>query len=341
MATRLLGPVSIELDIDAEGYRTYNVDYKVEASSVSVGPKEVALTAGLPAYGSPWIYGAESDFYVWCRSDTKVRAFDQQDDEPHRFWLVSKTFSNKISDSSSSGDSKRCNENEIEDPLLEPYEISGDFITTKEEATLDRFGRAIMNSAFERLRGNIVEFDKSMPQIKIKQNVPLLQLGLLSEMADTLNDVELWGLPARTIKFKPGSWERKFYGQCYVYYTRTLVFDINIRLDPDTLIPESGWDREALDEGTKVLRGDWDRDPDSVTFSDWVPAVDVRADNPNHFIRFKDWNGENARVILNGAGVPIDTGIGTSTISPTVAGKITIQKYRSANLLLLGIPTTF
>jgi hypothetical protein len=59
----------------------------------------------------------------------------------------------------------------------------------------------------------------------------------------------------------------------------------------------SGFDHEIMDEGTKVLMGSWD----SILRTRWVPLQMVRGqatnpNNPSHFTRFKDRNGENARI---------------------------------------------
>lgn len=61
-------------------------------------------------------------------------------------------------------------------------------------------------------------------------------------------------------------------------------------------------------------------------------------DDPSHFKRYKDKNGENARVLLDGEGQPAElnaTGTGASS-----AGSIYVRKYTESNFTLLGIPTT-
>jgi hypothetical protein len=54
--------------------------------------------------------------------------------------------------------------------------------------------------------------------------------------------------------------------------------------------------------------------------------------NPQHFIRYKDRNGENARVLLDGAGIPIEDGA-----TPVYRD---VEYYPESNFLLLGIPLT-
>jgi hypothetical protein len=52
--------------------------------------------------------------------------------------------------------------------------------------------------------------------------------------------------------------------------------------------------------------------------------------NKQHFIRFKDFNGENARTQLNGSGAP----------SVTTVFKNKVEYYPESNFLLLGIPVS-
>lgn len=62
--------------------------------------------------------------------------------------------------------------------------------------------------------------------------------------------------------------------------------------------------------------------------------------NPADFRRYKDRHGENARVLLNGFGVPVSLeATGTATATP---GYVFLRKYKESNFALLsGLPTTF
>jgi hypothetical protein len=126
-------------------------------------------------------------------------------------------------------------------------------------------------------------------------------------MANTVNDAILWGLPPRCILLSQVSWERKFYGICFYYYTLHLTFDINY----------DGFDRDLVDEGTKVLNGQWD----PVT-GNWV-LIPINGQppnyqNPQHYRRWKDRVGENMKGLLNGAGLPAGVSIGVGTGSANV-----------------------
>jgi hypothetical protein len=161
-------------------------------------------------------------------------------------------------------------------------------------------------------------------------------------MVDTLNDATLWGLAARKIKLSNVSWERLLYGTCDYYYKRVFDFDIDF----------STFDRDVLDEGTKVLSGQWDRDTGEwvlLEIEGYGGTPNPDAQRPDHFIRYKDRNDENARVILDGNGLPADsvvlraeeTGTGTTETESGAAARIQVKKYEESNFLLLGIPTEF
>lgn len=127
---------------------------------------------------------------------------------------------------------------------------------------------------------------------------------------------------------------------CSCVYKLTYEFDVNT----DT------FDRDVLDEGTKVLFGEWDR---AKGFWQTKP-IGVKADgtfilpdpsNPSHFMRYADPNGNVTRIILNGHGVPWNpdhytTGTATASLgtSDDNKGYIHVEKYPSRDLTLLGIP---
>jgi hypothetical protein len=321
---------------NSEGHREFKVKHLIKAD-FGDGPYNVMQTPGLPAPGSTWAFGDDADIWATCKQDMDVSILQEKEGDLNRWWAVEQVFSTKA-------DEKSCKDQQIENPLLEPQKVSGSFVKDREEATHDRFGNRIVNTAFEPVRGPQNEWDKSNLQVVIEQNVAVLGLPLLSAMRDTLNVATLWGLPPRTIKLSNISWERKFYGLCFVYYTRKFEFDINIKINPDTSALESGWDRDLLDEGTKVLRGDWETNPNSADYPFYVAADDLEpvadpASNPANFKRFQDFHGNTARVIFskNFPGYPYDP-----VLDPTDAPRnIHVEKYGESNFLLLGIPTTF
>ena len=330
---------------DDEGHREYRVTHLIETTvpynsntNIGDGPEAISGASGLPAFGEYWNYGSDEDLWAFCHPQRSVRAFNQKEGESVAFWLVESLFSTKPL--------SRCMTSAWGDPLLEPQKISGSFQKYTIEAFKDRNDKPITSSSHEMLRGPQVEFDANRPSVRIEQNVSTLQLDLVSSMVDKLNDDTLWGLGSRRIKLSNFSWEEKWYGTCTYYYTR--VFDFDVRNNENDL-----FDRDLLDEGTKVLNGHWAAANECSGGSNlWVLDNVCEAapdkDNPQHFNRYKDLHDENTRVILDGKGMPADsvvqgmgtgTVVGTGTDSTDPPGQIRVEYYREADFTLLGIPT--
>ena len=293
MATSLLGLIDWNLTRDKEGHRTYKSVYKIQTTDTSDGPGTIFGTAGLPVIGASWALGNDSDTWARCWPNAVVKPMITV--EKGRFWTAEFTHSTKPLE--------RCQDNTIEDPVLEPAKISGTFVKFITEATTDRNGDPLTNSAFEQLRGPSVEVDDNRPTVRISMNITSLPLTSFATLVDTVNDSTMWGLSARKVKLSNVSWERKLYGTCSYYYTVVYDFDINFNT----------FDRTILDEGTKYL------------------APGGTSTNPDHYIVYKDKRGENSRVILDGSGGKWD-----GTGSPGTIGPIEI--YDQGNLLSLGVP---
>lgn len=288
------GPRRITCTRDAEGHREYKVTYRVKVQT-DEGPAEVLRTPGLHVNGSPYIVGADIDLYAWCRPNANV-SMVVEDGNPDGYYDIEQTFGTKPPEFTR----QRCNDVEVQSPILEPPKVSGNFNKLTVEASFDRFGNPLNNSAHEPFRGPQVEFDSSRPTVRIEQNVPDLQLALMTQFVNRVNDGILWGCLPRCVKLSSVSWERLFYGFCYVYYKRTLEFDINFET----------WDRFLLDEGSKVLNGRWDESTGEYVLVD-IGGATPSAANPNHFMQAVDRAGNPMRLVLNGAGLPAESVVGT------------------------------
>lgn len=331
MAGTIRGPFRVSLSRDSDGHREYSVTTLVERDSATDGPGQALLTPGLPVPGSFWVFGSDADLWATCTQEAKVEHHQSKNDR-NKFWAVEQKFKTRPT--------KRCCENQFENPLLEPPKVRGSFVRRTKEAAQDRFGNPVVNSAWEQMRGTQVEFNDSSPQIIVEQNVAALDYPLLTSFRNCVNDDVLWGFPPRCVLLSDISWEQAWWGTCYYYYKRTLTFDVLFETH----------DRYIPDEGTMCLRGKWDRSTTSPTYKQWVLDPDIRDDvaahlNPANFIRFVDWNGNPAKVMLNGAGRPYDpgtfsgnTGTGSGTGPDTVPGFRYLQYYAEVNMLLLGLP---
>ena len=225
---------------DQDGFREFTVSHRVKTTDLLDGPYTVMFASGLPAIGSVWNFGNDLDVWAFCYPDMDVKRHPTiAEGEKGYWWQVDQKFSTKPL--------SRCQDTQVEDPLLEPQKVSGNFGKFTIEAVYDRFGNLLKSSSHEQLRGRQVEFDNNKPSVTIEQNVASLGLSTFAQMIDTVNDAPMWGLPARCVKLSNAPWSRKVYGQCHYYYTRTFEFDIDYNT----------FDRSSLDEGTKALHGHW------------------------------------------------------------------------------------
>ena len=329
MATAIhgAGPTDWSMTRTDDGQREYKVTIQVR-SGILDGPFNVLNTSGLPLPGSTWDYGDDEDPWAYCKAGVQITP--RLKGESNKLWDLTFSYSTRPD--------KRCQETAIEDPLMEPQKVSGAFTKTKEEAARDKDNNPIVTSSHEMIRGPQVEFDKGRPTVKIEQNVADLELDVICSLMDKLNDAPLWGLSARCVKFSNCTWERKYYGSCSVYYTRTLEFETN----------DQTFDRQVLDEGNKVLKGHWHPTNgkyiiDIASFDEDDIAIYADKDLPQDFIRFTDRQNNPARVILDGNGRPADVDTETLGGTPTAAqppAYITVQAYGEDDLTLLGIPSS-
>lgn len=291
MTFQIRGPQEWSMTRDSEGHRQYKLVTFVESNDYNDGPTTALLTPGLPLPGAPWFIGNDIDIWAWCRWDANVTP--AVTNEPNRHFRIEQMFGTKPLPK----DQQRPDSigTPIENPLLESPKVSGSYIKVSEETSIDRFGQFLFNSAWELFRGPQVEFDVTRSTIKVEQNFATMNFPLNEAMMNCVNDAPLWGYPARVIKLSGISWDRKFHGYNFVYYTRTLEFEIN----------RNGWDRVLLDEATKVLNGKWTTDGlwQLVNINGSAP----NSANPTHFKRAKDRDGNYCTMVLNGRGLPAST----------------------------------
>lgn len=338
MTTRIINPVggqgfdSWSLERDQRGHRSYKLRFLVGSNDPYDGPNRVLATPGFPLPGSFWVIGNDVDVYAWCRWNASVKK-RAEDDVGGSFplpdysiiWECELTFS-------TAPDESWCRTVQAEDPILEPVKINGGTVKYQEEATFDLLGNQLVTSSFEQMRGPQVEFDKHRGTVHIEYNHPYpLNYNFFAGFVDNVNSSTLWGNPPRTVKLSKFDFDKKFWGPCTPYATLKFDFDVNTNVDPATGLI-LGHDRLALDEGTKVLNGHWD-EVTGLWVLDNIDGLPPDPSNPDHFIRFQDRNGNNARVVLNGAGLPSDP-----TNGPP--GFRLIQKYPGNDFLLLGVPAT-
>ncbi len=309
-------PTKWGLTRDREGHREYSVTFRVEGDRDLHGPYSILTeTAGLYEPGSVWSELTTTDEWAYCTQEATVSLLGKQGE--NTLWEVGQVFTTKGQED--------CPEDGIDDIILRKPRIRVETINYTKEAMFNADGTQIINSAFEGLRGPNVEFDDHKMRVYIEFYTADLDLDTFRGLMNFVNDDTLWGFPARHVKFSYFEATLLYRANCETFWHKKLVFDIG-----ET---DNGHDRVVLDEGTRVLRGKWDKDPASATYGTYVAADGVLATEPRDFIRYKDWNGENTRVILDGAGLPWDPD------APTEDTSIVVAYYPEGDLLLLGIPT--
>lgn len=294
MSGTVLGHLDWSVKQDKDGHRDYSIIWLVQTSDPDDGPYTVGTTPLLPAIGSAWIFGNDNDPWAFCWPEVTVQPVYTK--EPCTLWTVENMFTTRPL--------RRCQDDAIENPLLEPPRLSGTYGKVSKESHIDKDGKLIKSSSHEIFRGKSVEFDECLPTVSIEMTFSSNQISTFNGLINRVNDATLWGLSTRKIKLSNATWKRHLYGICTFYYTVAYEFEIN----PET------FDRLIPDEGSKILKEGGDED------------------KPEDFIVYKDRNGENTRVLLDGHGAPL--------ASAAAPHNISFKKLKEGNLLLLGIPAS-
>lgn len=312
MSAFSLGPIHWSMKMGKDFHRDYSVRFRVKTTDVNDGPLTVLSAAGLPTMGSIWNFGNDTDLWAYCWPEISVTP--QVDRKINNLWIVQQLFSTRPL--------QRCQDTNFENPLSEPPKISGSFTKYDKKARQDYQGKMLRYSNMEPIYSLTV--DANRPNVSISMNSASLGLETFSQMINTVNDSDMWGLSKRKIMLANVTWSRNLYGTCTFYYTRT--FDFEIRYE--------GFDIEdVLDEGFKVRRGRW---APLVSAMVWTPDAGTDEDDPNDYEVFKDQLDHPfpTRTALDGHGNPNPDPKNNPIFVPT------IKLATESNLLSLGIPST-
>lgn len=324
------GPVAWGVHQNRDYSRDYSVTYLVRGTHGIHGPYAALYAAGLPRANTVWMEGtgAVEDPWAWFTGERTVRQKPDEREGGNQFWLVDCLATTRPT--------QDCIAQGINSPFAIPDRIRIESITYTKEGTEDRFGAPLVNSVWEQFRGPQAEYDNSRFRVYIEQNTPgPLPLDFYESLLHHLNDAPLWGFAARRVKFSHFEAEPRYYSNCVKYWIAKFMFDIAF-----------DFDRCLLDEGTQVLRGRWEKNPASPNYGQYVlgttltpifmTPVYVAQQNPSDIIQYQDWNGNPARVILNGNGRPYRPApYGTQTGSITNATNATPIVITSANYNLV------
>lgn len=296
MAAYLVGPKSQSMQRDEIGHREYNITWQVRTTTALDGPAAILASWPLPAVGSSYSLDNDYDPWAFCTPDLSIAPSpDVQEGDPIQDWFVTQKWS--------TNQSWRCQTAPVENPLLEPFQLSGDFHHEQKEAKVDRFGDPLVHPNFQPIFGPQVETKTSYPTISITFNSATLPLSTYVLLINKVNDAPLWDLPVRAIRFADARWERLVYGSCFYYFRTTYTFECNL----DTFDPK------CPASGTTALKDGGD------------------SRNPKDFIAARTADGEIAEVILDQSGRAV-----TDKRDQYIPTK---QIAKQGNLLLLGIPS--
>lgn len=301
MTCRLVGRYPATSSKTRDGHREYKKKYLVEHAA-SDGPVKIRATSGLPACGSIWRHDDNQSDEAGVGTGTGVLAeydayaYRTPEDTIQPVLPNEKNTASTIEFTWTTKPLGKCRPTcSFEDPLLEPPEVSYPSTKYTREATEDVNGDPIVNGAFEQIRGPQNEWPADRPGVRIQYNIATYDRQLFDGAMDCVNEDEIWGYAPGVVLLSGKNVEKKYFGACDIYYTVTLDFEIKM----------DGWHRYVVDEATKVLAGRWDLDPNSPTYRQYIVFADpdqpdglLDPKDPKNYVRFKDWNGENARVLL-------------------------------------------
>lgn len=301
MTVRLVGLHAQGFSRDEKGHREYTVTWKVQTDDSLDGPQKISQCPGMFAVGDTYALDNDEDAWAFCTPEmTIVPNPDTREADPLFDYLVTQSFT--------TSPTKRCQANPIENPLLEPYTISGDFASEQREPKVDKDGKPLIHPNFQQITGSQIQQKYSWPTISIGFNSATLPLSTYVLLINKVNDAPLWELPARCVRFIDAKWERLLYGSCFYYYRTTYTFEFDL----------DSFDKPVPAFGTTRLREGGDKT------------------NPNDFELIPDLIDESIGAPLTADGYMVDPTNTNRRFQYIQRPKVALE----GNLLLLGIPTT-
>jgi hypothetical protein len=235
MSAALIGGVPYDWSMgeDEEGYRDYDLLWKVETTSRADGPALARYCAGLPTPGAALSVGGLIDPWAFHYRAANAKLFAGE--QSGCVWSVSTKFTNRPP--------KRCETNKFDNPLSEPARWRGGSVKLTEEAQKDKDGNAILNAANQRFRGPEVQTVVTHPTAELEVNCAWINIPWLGQYVEAVNDATWWGCAARTLKCTDFTWERALYGTCTYFFIARFSFEYKAET----------WDVSLLNEGDMVL----------------------------------------------------------------------------------------
>ncbi len=295
---RNVGPRNVSCERDEVGHRTYTIDWLIRLEDPLDGPAHILANWPLAAVGSTYSFGNDSDPWAWCTPMLNIAPHpDNTPGDPILDFIVTQKWT--------TNPSWRCQIAPIENPLLEPFQLSGESVNEQFEPSVDRFGAPLVFPNKEPITGPLIEQKRSRPSINITFNTVNLPLATYVNLINKVNDAPLWGLAARCVRFQDAKWERLVYGTCFYYFRVTYTFEFDINT----------FDKKIPAYGSLVLK----------------PGGNPN--NPQDFIVYKNPSDDEpgiAALDFLGRAVNPEANYFQAILQPQIA--------EQGNLLLLGIP---
>ena len=269
----------VEVSGDFEKTRSYSCTYLV-ITDVGDGPLTAVQASGIPARGSAYNIGTESDSWSFAtRYSAKLASVDNS----RKKWMVTVQFQHP-------SDSQQQDEKADDyagDPIDTGWKISGSFANEQRAAYKDKDGDLIANSADEQFLDPPLMRDNAIDTVVLRKNTATINLSDRSAIINKVNDGAFWGMAARQVKLVRWDYEIVWYGANDAYVANTWEFQIKSQLDDDN--NQVGWTDLVLDEGTRYLLDNTKVKPQE-RFADIIV------------------NGKVSREKLDGAGGVLDNG---------------------------------
>lgn len=307
MTHRIVGPVSQSATRSEDGHRNYTITWHIQTTTPLDGPATILSNWVLPNVGDTYADPTGNDVDVWafCTPELNIAPVsDVGENEPFQDWLITQHWTTKPT--------WRCQTLPIENPLLEPFQLSGDFSSEQFVPQLDKDGKPLLHPNFQPMLAPQIEQKRSWPTISITFNSATLPLSTYVLLINKVNDATLWDLPARCVRFIDAKWERLMYGTCFYYFRTSYTFEFDL----DT------FDKPVPASGTVALK----RDSNGVYIGNPL--------NPADFEVITDLVDEQLGAMLDDKGRLVDPALNNTQYiqRPKIA--------KEGNLLLLGIPST-
>jgi len=196
-------------------HREYTSIYQVITDDLDDGPVTATNATGIPAYGSSYSWGNDSDQWAFA---IEANASLVSEDNTRRQWYVTITHSTQPR--------LRCADVQRNSPLDEPPIISGSFVQFTKPAEEDKDGDPIVNVCDEPFIP-AVEINDSRDSLVIEINTANINLAQRADAKDKVNSGTIWGLGPRTVLLKQWTWRKMSFGVCNEFINHRYEFEIN------------------------------------------------------------------------------------------------------------------